>query len=67
MATSTIEQLVSTLSVSGDQALETSGAVERRDLPTSINYFDEAQELENVAKAKEAEANGAEEQPKPKV
>jgi hypothetical protein len=67
MATSTIEQLVSTLAVSGDETLKTNGSTERRDLVTSINYYDEAKELENVAKAKEAEGKEAEDKPKPKV
>jgi hypothetical protein len=67
MATSTVEQLLSTLSVSGDQNLKTNGFVERRDLLTNLNYYDEAKELENRAKAKEAEETEADDKPKPKV
>jgi hypothetical protein len=76
MATSTIEQLVNTLSVSGDESLKMNGSVENHDLETTINYYDEAKHREEQAneakekeKEKEKEANGTEEaeKPKPKV
>jgi hypothetical protein len=67
MATTTVEKLVSTLSVSNDQPSKINGSAERRDLATTINYFDEAQELENQAKAKEANGTEEEDKPKPKV
>jgi hypothetical protein len=67
MATTTVEKLVSTLSVSSDQTSKINGSGNRRDLLTTINYFDEAQELENQAKAKEANGTEEEEKSKPKV